>query len=111
MCLFKKEKVSPVIVGLIQAGAVVVYCSLVSSFFWFMSNSSKTDFQPEAFWGPLIMLTLLVFSASVMGIIIFGYAVVLALDNKLKTAGKVLLWTLVFLVAIGACLITIAILV
>ncbi|KKQ80153.1 MAG: hypothetical protein UT02_C0014G0003 [Parcubacteria group bacterium GW2011_GWC2_38_7] len=107
---FKKEKISSVIVGLIQAGAVVVYCSLISSFFWFLSRSGE-GLQPEAFWGPLIMLTLLVFSASVMAIIVFGYAVVLALDNKLKIAGKVLLWTLIFLIALGACLIAIALLV
>jgi len=110
MCLFKKEKISAVLVGLIQAGAVVAYCALVSGFFFFLLHSGS-GFQPEAFWGPLIMLTLLVFSASVMGIIIFGYAVVLALDNKLKIAGKVLLWTLIFLIALGACLIAIALLV
>jgi|GEM_PF-1455175 len=108
MCLFKKERLNPVLVGLIQAALVVLYCALISCFFLFLSN---VGFYPGAFWGPLVMLVLLVFSAAVMGIVVFGYAVILAFDDQLKRAGRVLLWTLIFIIVFAACLIGIALLV
>lgn len=99
---------SPVLIGLIQASIVVIYCALISGFFYFMSHISP---DLSVFWGPLLMLLLLVFSATVMGVSVFGYAIVLALDDQLKLAGQILMWTLLFIIVFGACLIAVALLV
>jgi hypothetical protein len=107
MCLFKKKN-NPVVAGLLQSVSVIVYCALISGFISLMGHYGK---EPGQFWGPLIMLTLLVFSAATMGLVVFGYPVVLALNKEIKQAGYVLLWTFLFLIIFGGFLFTIAMLV
>jgi len=94
------------LIGLIQALSEVAYCSLISGFFALMADRP----DPNKFFAPLLMLTLLVFSAAMMGLVVFGYAVKLALDKELKMAGKVLMWTFIFLFICGGLLVTIGLL-
>ena len=50
--------------------------------------------QVPEFFAPVIMLLLLVLSASIMGILIFGKPVMLYLDNQKKDALTMLFYTL-----------------
>lgn len=54
---------------------------------------------PE-FFAPIIMLSLLVLSASIMGVLIFGKPVLLYLDNQKKEAATMLFYTLGWLAAL-----------
>jgi hypothetical protein len=54
---------------------------------------------PE-FFAPIIMLLLLVLSASIMGMLVFGRPVLLYLDNKKKEALSMLFYTIGCLAAI-----------
>lgn len=83
----------PYFVGLLQALGVAVYCVLISCMFYFLN---KLFLNPPAFWGMAFMLMVLVFSAAVSGILVFGYPVYLALNKEIKKALQVLLFTLLF---------------
>lgn len=91
------KKYNPLIIGLLQAVLVVVYCALIASFFVF---ADKNISEPKGVWGPAIMLTLLVFSAAVTGSIVFGYPAYLFLkDKQIKAALQILAYTLIFCLA------------
>ncbi|MEK9183654.1 MAG: hypothetical protein AAB890_01090 [Patescibacteria group bacterium] len=69
---------------------------------WFQS-------VPE-FFAPIIMLLLLVLSASIMGVLVFGRPILLYLDNQKKDALTMLFYTLgclavIFLLTVVAVLI------
>lgn len=81
-------------IGFLQALGVLVYCVLVSSF---MRYSGQLFDKGPGFWGPILMLMLLVFSAGLTGSLVFGYPVYLAMHKKIKEALEVLAYTLVFL--------------
>lgn len=83
-----------VIIGFLQAVCVAIYCGLVSLFFRFMEKGVAEI--PEV-WAPLIMLMLLVLSASVMGLVVFGYPVYLLQEKKIKEALILLAWTFLFI--------------
>lgn len=70
----------------------MVYCALVSALFHLFSVLHLQE--PPQFLAMAFMLTLLVFSAAVCGSLVFGYAVYLAINKEIKSALKVLFYTL-----------------
>ena len=63
------------------------------------------------FFAPIIMLTLLVLSAAVMAVLIFGKPVLLYLDNQKKDAITLLFYTLGCLAAIFVAVVLVLIMV
>ena len=98
----KKFKLSTI--GLLQALGVVSYCFLISGFFQMME---KFDIQPPVFAVAGFMLLLLVFSVTVVGLVVFGYAAYLALNQKIKQALSVIGFTLLYLLGIGVLILII----
>jgi len=104
----KLTKMSPVLVGLLQAIGVAIYCSLVAIFFRLM-NSSRIENSPEI-WGIALMLFLLVFSAAVCGILVFGYPIYLIAQRDVKKALNILAYTLLYAIIIFVLILLIIIL-
>ena len=91
------KKISPVLIGLLQAVAMTVYVALVAGFFLLMST---VNVEPDGFAGVLGMLLLLVFSASVSGVIIFGSPVYFLVHKKASKALAIVGFTALFLLLI-----------
>ena len=89
----KLKKLPLPLIAFFQALAVIIYCGLVASFFWYMD---KVSIAPPGFSGISLMLFLLVFSAAVTGFLVFGYPAYLALHNRIKQALTVLGYTFLF---------------
>jgi len=85
------------LIGFLQALGVVVYCALVVGVFWLAERFFVT---PPDFFGIILMLVLLVFSAAVSGAIVFGYPAYLALNNRIKDALSVFVYTLLYCLGI-----------
>ncbi len=81
------------LIGLVQALGVIVYCALAGGFFWL---AEKVFIVPPDFLGIVLMLVFLVFSVAVSGAIVFGYPAYLALNNKIKDALSLLIYTLLY---------------
>ncbi len=79
--------------GLLQALGIAIYAALISGFFVLLEKIIQ---EPPQFLAMLLMLCLLVFSAAVTGLLFFGYAVSLALKNKIIDALHLLGYTFVF---------------
>ena len=88
----KLNKLAANHVGLLQAVAMAVYCSLVTLF---MQNMDGSTPQPELL-GMMMILFLLVFSATVSGTLIFGYPLYLLIHHETKRALTVLGFTLLY---------------
>jgi len=86
-------KLKPYLAGLLQSLGVTVYCLLVAVFFRTMEKLSITPIAPV---GTALMLLLLVFSAAVTGLLVFGYPCYLAINNKIKDALTLLAFTLLY---------------
>ena len=93
----KLNKISPNLIGFLQALGVAIYCSLVALFFWSMGNNVEKS--PE-FLGMALILFLLVFSATVCGILVFGYPIYLVIQKDVKRAVKILAHTLFYSIII-----------
>ncbi len=97
------KKLSLSLIGFLQALGVVVYCSLISAFF---RLGNKFFPKQSDFYITVLILILLVFSAAITGMIVFGYPACLALNQKIKEALHVFFYTLLyFLGAIGIMII------
>jgi len=83
----------PHTIGFLQALGVVAYCSLIGLLFWALN--SRFINSPQ-FFTMVFILVLLVLSAAVTGSIVFGYAVYLALNKKIKQALFVLAYTITY---------------
>ena len=91
------ENKNPRLIGFLQAIGISTYCALIALFFYTLSK--KPD--PPGFFGFFLMLTLLVFSASITGSLMFGYPIYLALvKNKIKEALTILAYSLLFTLAL-----------
>lgn len=101
----KLKKLSPNIVGLLQALAVAIYCSLIVGLINFIEKSGVKP--PEVLIG-MVMLLLLVISATVAGILVFGYPAVLALDKDIKKALAILGYTLLYAILIFVIILSVA---
>ena len=96
----------PALIGFLQALSVALYCGLIGLFFNLAKNISP---QPPEFWGTVVLLLLLVFSAAVTGLLVFGYPAFLILEREIKKALQILAHTFLFsLIIIGAVLLIIA---
>jgi hypothetical protein len=93
----KLKNLSPNTIGLLQAIGIILYCALIASFFNFLE---KTQAKPPAMLGFIVILFLLVVSATITGLMVFGYPVVLALDKKITRALQVIAYTLLYSVLI-----------
>ncbi|MBU1177319.1 hypothetical protein KKH96_02635, partial [Patescibacteria group bacterium] len=89
----KINKLKPCLISFLQALGVVVYCFLIGSF---LQLGERFFPQPPVFLLPVLILTLLVFSAAVTGMIVFGYPAYLALNNRIKEALIIFLYTLLY---------------
>lgn len=82
-------------VGLLQALAVAIYCGLVATF---ITNIEHIFPNQPGVVGLFLFLSLLVFSASITGSLVFAYPVYLAvMKKKLNEAFQVLAFTVFFL--------------
>jgi len=90
-----KVKLPSWLIALLQAIGVLAYVALVA---WFMI--SLESYTQPAYASVVMMLTLLVFSASVTGSLVFGYPVYLALHKKTKEAVKILGLTLLYILGL-----------
>ena len=91
-----KQK-SPMLIGLLQALGVAIYCLLIGTFFW---NMDRYVDKPGNVMTIALMLILLVFSAGLTGLIVFGYPVYLALQKRIKEALQILGYTFLYVLFI-----------
>ena len=87
------KKLSSHLIGLLQALGVVIYCILIIGLFQLFAKIMP---QPPKFFGPVLSLIVLVFSAAVTGSLIFGRAAYLALNRRIKEGLSVLGFTLLY---------------
>jgi hypothetical protein len=80
-------------IGFLQALGVVLYTMLVSVFMSWLGR--RADTLPDQFGAP-VFLTLLVFSAAVTGLSVFGYPVYLAFQSRAGDALRIIAFTLFF---------------
>ena len=91
------KKINPSIIGLLQALGVVIYCALIAGM---LNLFGRTLAAPVGFFGSVLILVLLVFSAAVSGSIVFGYPAYLFLkDKQIKESLFILAYTLVYCLA------------
>lgn len=88
------KKTSPALLGLLQALGVAIYCLIIGFFFRYMTNSNVSE--PNILI-PTLMLTILVFSAAVTGLTVFGRPAYLVTQKKIKDALYLLGYTFLFL--------------
>lgn len=82
--------------ALLNAGAAALYVVAVASFMFYVPKSSG----PDNVLMPIVALLLLVFSAALMGVLIFGRPIVWYLDGKKEEAFSLLAYTLVIFLLI-----------
>ena len=70
-----------------------LYVALIGSFLFYIPKFLHSD-KPDTVLAPILMLSLLVFSAALMGILIFGRPVLWYFDNKKQEAVLLLAYTL-----------------
>jgi len=89
----KNKNSSPQVVGFYQALGALLYVGVVSILIRYLGN-----FGPDkpGFLGMMLMLFLLVFSAAMCGIIVFGYPAYLGMHNRVKEALSVLGYTFMY---------------
>lgn len=80
--------------------ALLAYAYIVGIAAFFNLGVEKMFKNVPEFFGPIIMLSLLVLSAAVMAILVFGKPVLLYLDNQKKDAVTMLFYTLGCLAAV-----------
>ncbi|MFH0779822.1 MAG: hypothetical protein V1928_03085 [Parcubacteria group bacterium] len=88
----------PALIGFFQALGIAIYCGIVAGIFNLAERFFKD--KPDSAFAPALMLTLLVFSAALCGLIVFGYPIYLAMNKDIKKALRVLFYTLLFVLAI-----------
>lgn len=73
--------------------ALLAYAYIFCIALGFRFTAGNTFSNVPEFFGPIVMLPLLVLSASIMAILIFGKPVLLYLDNQKKDALTMLFYT------------------
>ncbi len=77
--------------SLINAAGTLGYVFIISQVLFF---GEKIFGKMKSPWGPFIILLLFVFSAVVVGLLIFGKVIHLYLDNQKKEAIRLLFYTI-----------------
>ena len=93
----RKEHTQLALQALLQAVGVFMYTAGVG---WILTNGERIFGKMQNFWGPIAFLMLFVLSATVVGVLIFGRAVLLYLDNKRSEAIILLLTSTAWLAVI-----------
>ena len=81
--------------AVVNALLTTLYIVLVSSFVFYVPKALGLNNKPDSIMAPIVMLSLLVFSASLVGVLIFGRPVMWYLDGKKKEAMFLLGYTLI----------------
>ena len=102
----KLKKMSPSIIGLLQALGVAIYCFLIVGLLRLLENIGA---KPPVLMTGIVMLLLLVISVAITGILVFGYPAILALDKNIKRALSILGYTLLYAILIFIIILAIAI--
>ena len=102
----KLKKMSPNTIGLLQALGVAVYCALIMGL---MRLLETINIKPPIFLTGTVMLLLLVISVAIVGVLVFGYPAILALDKNIKRALTILGYTLLYAILIFIIILAIAI--
>ena len=86
----------------VNAVLTALYVSAISSFLFYIPKIFDNT-KPDTVLAPIIMLSLLVFSASLVGALIFGKPILWYLDGKKKEAVSLLFYTLgiFFVITLG----------
>lgn len=93
------KKINLVVVGLGQALAVGIYCSLVGLIFW---RGNEWFGMVPNYWGPLLFLVLFATSALVCAFLALGYPAILVWkEKKPEEAVKLVGYTAGWLVLIS----------
>ncbi|MBU1131002.1 hypothetical protein KJ840_02615 [Patescibacteria group bacterium] len=98
----KKSKLT--LIGLYQALGLIIYVSLTA---YLMSALSQTFLTPPGLLGSIFILFLLVFSAAVCGLIVFGYPAYLVINKRAKEAILLLVSTLLYCLGIIAVILVV----
>lgn len=77
----------------INAALVALYISVISTFFFYIPKIFDNS-KPDTVLAPIMMLSLLVFSAALVGTLIFGRPILWYLDGKKKEAVSLFFYTL-----------------
>lgn len=77
----------------INAVLTALYVSAISTFFFNIEKIFDNS-KPDTVLAPIMMLSLLVFSASLVGALIFGRPILWYLDGKKKEAVSLFFYTL-----------------
>jgi len=92
----QKVKISLLLLAFFQAVSLVLYCGLIGVIFW---QGNKWFGPPYGFWGPALMLTLLVASVLICGLLGLGFAFRLFwIEKKPEKALKLVVYTTLWLV-------------
>ncbi|MFA6307298.1 MAG: hypothetical protein WCS88_03765 [Patescibacteria group bacterium] len=102
------DKMSAGWIGFLQTLGVAIYCSLVALFFRLMGNN-QVENAPEI-WGIALMLFLLVFSAAVCGLLVFGYPIYLIIQHNIKRALQILAFNFLYAVIMFIIILSVIIL-
>ena len=93
----------PALLGLVQSACGLAYITLIATF---LQSTSHWSIDVPEFVAAIVMLTLLVISATLMGMFFLGMPIYLILKGNwpkaLKIVGFTLLFSLVIIVAILA---------
>ena len=71
-----------------------LYIVLISSFLFYIPKTLNFDKSEDTVFAPILMLSLLVFSASTVGSLIFARPILWCLDGQKKEAVRLLSYTL-----------------
>ncbi|MFY9493442.1 MAG: hypothetical protein WAP55_03135 [Minisyncoccia bacterium] len=81
----------------------MLYIVLISSFLFYVPRTFNFD-KTDTVFAPILMLSLLVFSASVVGSLIFARPILWCLDGQKKEAVRLLVYTLLAFFIITAAI-------
>jgi len=93
--------------GMVNALGAFAYVTAIALFIASLQNPNSPDSPAIKIMAPIGMLMLLVLSATVMGLLIFGAPVMLYVDGKKKEAVQLVSWTVASLAVITACMLAV----
>lgn len=80
--------------AIVSALLTTLYITLIASFVFYVPKALGLNNKPDTVMAPIVMLSLLVFSASVVGLLIFGRPAMWYLDGHQKEALRLVIYTL-----------------
>lgn len=100
--MFNKQKPNPIKSGIIAGILQVIYITLLISLGTCVTNAFRGRFIDNQTLGPILFLTVFVFSAAISALIVLGYpAYLLVMEKKVKEAIQTTAITLITLLILG----------